>query len=67
MQKLNGINLNLIHIRNKVSDRYRELSPELFNDNKTIKENDDLLEARLLRGVDDETYYSIQVIKLVMH
>ena len=55
MQKLAVINRHLINVRKKVADLYRKSSPELFNDNKTIKENDDLLEARLLRGVDDET------------
>jgi hypothetical protein len=57
MQKLAAINEHLINVRNKVADLYRKRSPELFNDNKkAIKENDDfLLAAILLRGVDDET------------
>jgi len=55
MEKLMVINENLVNVRNKVANLYKKLSPDLFNENKTIKDNDDLLEARLLRVVNEET------------
>ena len=54
MQKIEAINQHLLSARNKVSERYKSQSPELFHDNQLIQQNDDLLATRLSRGVDDE-------------
>jgi len=55
MQKIAVINHHLLNVRNKVSELYRKISPDLFNDNKAIQQNDDLLAATLRRSVDDNT------------
>ena len=57
MQKLATINQQLINVSNKVSDLYRKISPDLFNDNKAIQQNDDLLATTLRRSVDDTNPY----------